>query len=71
MPSVVSEKLAINTVEFNSRKVFSCPFIVFVEPIFSMQCVNGQSFFIFDVRTDSCFCRVLNCYFKMLEILLF
>ena len=43
IPSVVSGKLAINTVE-ERFLVFICPFFVFVEPLFTMQCVNGQSF---------------------------
>ena len=46
IPSVVCGKLAINTVEFNSRKVscFQLSIYCLCRTTFTMQCVNGQSF---------------------------
>ena len=73
IPSVVSGKLAINTVELNSRKVscFHLSIYCLCRTTFHYAMREWAEFFIFDVRTDSSLCWVLNCYIKMLEILLF
>ena len=73
IPSVVCGKLVINTVEFNSRKVscFQLSIYCLCRTTFHYAMREWAEFFIFNVRTDSCLCWVLNCYIKMLEILLF
>ena len=61
IPSVVSGKLAINTVntvEFNSRKVSCFPLSIYClcRNTFHYAMREWAEFFIFDVRTDSCLC---------------
>ena len=58
IPSVVSGKLAINTVEFNSRKVscFHLSIYCLSRTTFHYAMREWAEFFIFDVRTDSCLC---------------
>ena len=58
IPSVVSGKLVINTVEFNSRKVscFHLSIYCLCLTTFHYAMREWAEFFTFDVRTDSCLC---------------
>ena len=58
IPSVVSGKLATNTVEFNSRKVscFQLSIYCLCRSTFHYAMREWAEFSIFDVRTDSCLC---------------
>ena len=58
IPSIVSGKLAINTVEFNSRKVscYQLSIYCLCRITFHYAMREWAEVFMFDVRSDSCLC---------------
>ena len=58
IPSIVSGKLAINTVEFNSRKVscYQLSIYCLCRITFQYAMREWAEFFMFDVRSDLCLC---------------